>query len=74
MTGDLDNIVKLVLDALVRHVYRDDRQIERILVQRFDPDNMFTFTLPSPTQQAAVAAEKPVLYVHLSNDPFEELL
>lgn len=73
MTGDLDNIIKLVLDALVRHVYQDDRQIERILVQKFEPDNIFRFATPSTTLQAAVTGEKPLLYVHLSNDPFEEL-
>ena len=73
MTGDLDNIIKLVLDALVRYVYRDDRQIERILEQKFEPENMFSFTMPSPTLQAAVTGEKPLLFVHLSNDPFEEL-
>lgn len=72
-TADLDNIIKLVLDALVQYVYRDDRQIERILVQKFEPDNIFTFALPSPMLQRALASEKPLLYVHLSNNPFEEL-
>lgn len=73
MTGDLDNIIKLVLDALARHVYHDDRQVERILVQKFEPENMFRFGLPSPTLRAAVNGKKPLLFVHVSNDPFEEL-
>ena len=37
MRGDLDNIVKLILDALCRHVYVDDRQVERIVVQKIRP-------------------------------------
>lgn len=73
MTADLDNIIKLVLDALVRHVYRDDRQIERILGQKFEPENIFAFTRPSPTLQKAMSSGKPLLYVRLSSDPFEEL-
>lgn len=43
--GDVDNIVKLVLDALVGHIYLDDAQVERIVVQKFAPD------LPSPSSR-----------------------
>lgn len=35
MQADLDNIVKPVLDVFSRYIYRDDRQVERIWVQRF---------------------------------------
>jgi hypothetical protein len=73
MTGDLDNIIKLVLDALARHVYRGDRQIERILVQKFEPESIFEFAMPSQTLRKAMSSDKPLLYVRLSNDPFEEL-
>ena len=34
MQGDVDNVVKLVLDALSRHIYVDDAQVERIVVQK----------------------------------------
>ena len=47
MEGDLDNIVKPILDALSRHVYMDDRQVERILVQRFEPETPFEFGSPT---------------------------
>ncbi len=73
MGGDLDNIIKLVLDALVRHVYRDDRQIERILVQKFEPDSIFSFAEPSEALRRAVLGPRPSLYVRLSNEPFEDL-
>ncbi|WP_242500728.1 RusA family crossover junction endodeoxyribonuclease [Tropicimonas sp. IMCC6043] len=35
--GDLDNITKLILDALVPHVLMDDSQVESIIVRRFKP-------------------------------------
>jgi crossover junction endodeoxyribonuclease RusA len=74
MEGDVDNIVKLVVDALDKHIYMSDRQIERIVVQKFEPGNVFPFRAPSPTLADALSRPKPLLYVRLSNDPFEELI
>jgi len=73
MPGDIDNIIKLVLDALGAHIYLDDAQLERVVVQKFEPGNVFTFSNPSPTIVDAITGPKPVLYVRVSNDPFEEL-
>ena len=73
MQGDLDNIIKLILDSLVQHIYMDDSQVQRIVVQKFEPGNMFSFTAPSKTLADALSHPKPVLYVRLSIDPFEEL-
>jgi len=73
MQGDLDNIVKLILDGMCRHVYVDDRQIERIVVQKFEPGNIFGFADPSSAIVRALSGERPILYVRVSNDPFEEL-
>jgi crossover junction endodeoxyribonuclease RusA len=73
MAGDIDNIVKPVLDALGKHVYVDDRQVHRVLVQKFEPGNVFGFGAPSPILQDALSRAKPILYVRLSNDPFEDL-
>ena len=73
MAGDIDNIVKPVLDALGKHVYLDDRQVHRVLVQKFEPGNVFVFAAPSPTLLDALNRAKPVLYIKLSNDPFEDL-
>lgn len=73
MQGDIDNIVKPVLGALARHIYLDDRQVERVLVQKFEPKNIFAFGLPSAALQEALTTDKPVLYVRLSDDPFEDL-
>jgi hypothetical protein len=74
MQGDVDNIVKLTLDALKNHIYFDDRQVERILVQKFEPGSIFAFSSPSAKLAEALVYQKPVLYIRLSDAPFEELL
>lgn len=74
MQGDVDNIVKLVVDAMCRHIYLDDRQVERIVVQKFEPGNVFAFAHPTSVFAMALTEERPVLYVRVSNDPFEELV
>jgi hypothetical protein len=74
MQGDIDNIVKPILDALRRHIYIDDRQVERVVVQKFEPGNVFPFAEPSKTFTEALNGDRPLLYVRVSNDPFEELL
>lgn len=74
MAGDIDNIVKPILDAMSKHIYMDDHQIERLLVQKFEPGNIFSFALPSTTLEDALSRPKPVLYIRLTNDPFEELV
>jgi crossover junction endodeoxyribonuclease RusA len=73
MPGDIDNIVKLILDALGHHVYRDDHQVERLLVQKFEPGLSPPFSAPSETMLDALTGERPVLYVRMSNDPFEDV-
>jgi len=73
MQGDIDNIVKPVLDALNAHVYIDDTQVERVVVQKFEPGKIFEFKNPSPTFAAALEAKKPVLYIRVTNDPHEDL-
>lgn len=73
MQGDLDNIVKLILDALSRHIYEDDSQIERIVVPKFEPARVFAFSAPTHMLEEGMRREKPIVYIRLSNDPFEDL-
>lgn len=73
MQGDIDNIVKPILDALNQHIYIDDAQVERVLVQKFEPGNVFIFNEPSTVFVKALEKNGPVLYVRISNDPYEEL-
>jgi hypothetical protein len=74
MQGDIDNIVKPILDALGQHIYLDDRQVERVWVQKFEPDRIFPFSSPSPSLTLALRGVKPLLYVRVSNDPAEGLM
>jgi len=73
MEGDIDNIVKPILDALCRHIYLDDKQVERVWVQKFDPERIFQFSAPSSILASALYGEKPLLYVRLTDDPTEGL-
>lgn len=74
MSGDIDNIVKPVLDALCRHIYMDDHQVHRVLAQKFEPGNVFGFSSPSGALAEALGKPKPILYVRVSADPFEDLV
>jgi crossover junction endodeoxyribonuclease RusA len=73
MAGDLDNIVKLTLDALAPNVYLDDVLIDRLVVQRFDPTSSYTFASPSGALVAAMALEDPVLYVRIAEVALEDV-
>ncbi|MBK5961662.1 hypothetical protein CCR97_26155 [Rhodoplanes elegans] len=72
MRGDLDNIVKLIVDALSRHIYVDDRQVERIVVQKFDPGMGLEFSPGTEMFAKALEAERPLVYVRISDNPFED--
>ena len=74
MQGDIDNIIKPILDALSQHIYLDDNQVERILVQKFEPGNVFSFQQPTDTFLMALNGKKPVLYVRVSNNPTEDIV
>lgn len=73
MAGDVDNIVKLTLDALIPNIYVDDDLIDRVLVQRFEPDARFSFAEPSTKLVEAMASDGPVLYVRISEAPLKDL-
>ena len=73
MQGDVDNIVKLVLDGLSNCVFIDDRQIERVVVQKFEPDKIFAFADPSTILLQALNAEHARLYVKITDDIHGEL-
>ena len=68
MKGDVDNIVKPILDALIGVVYLDARQIERVLVQKVEPLFLVQFFKPSDRLTAAVDAAPPVVYIRIDDD------
>jgi hypothetical protein len=74
MQGDIDNIVKPILDALSGHIYADDKQVERVWVQKFEPGRIFEFSNPSDKLVEALSGGKPLLFVRLGDDLREGLI
>lgn len=68
LQGDVDNIVKPILDALVGVAYIDDQALERVIVQKFEPDTGATFSSPSEQLAAALDAHRPRVYVRVDDD------
>lgn len=68
LAGDVDNRVKPILDAMNRFVYDDDRSVERIVVQKFEPGRVFPFRSPSAALLDALSSDRPVMYVRISDD------
>jgi crossover junction endodeoxyribonuclease RusA len=75
LIGDLDNIIKLILDALRRHVYIDDVQVERIIVQRVGAEQAIDQAIErSAMLQSAIKTTPPLVYVRISDNPSMEVL
>lgn len=73
MVGDIDNIAKLVLDALQPNIYGDDQQIDRLVVQRF-PTSLFSpFAAPSDVLVTAMARTEPTLYIRIAEAPTQDI-
>ncbi len=68
MGGDVDNIVKLILDGMKAVVYPNDNVVERIVVQKFEPS--VPWSIPVPTRALAIAldAAPPVVYIRIDDD------
>jgi hypothetical protein len=73
MQGDVDNIAKLIIDALVPRIYLDDALVDRVLVQRFYPHVPVTFENPSGKILEALAEQEPVLFVKIEELSLEEV-
>lgn len=73
LQGDVDNRVKPILDGMNRCVYDDDELIERVVVQKFEPNKVFAFGNPNPILTDALCAVKPVTYIRITSDLHEEL-
>jgi crossover junction endodeoxyribonuclease RusA len=68
MQGDVDNIIKPILDAIEGVAYLKDKNIERVIAQKFEPQHRWEFV--SPTTQLATTLDVllPVLYVRVDDD------
>lgn len=63
MEGDIDNIVKPIMDSLIAVAYLDDKAVERVVAQKFEPDGGWEFSAPSDQLAAALDKAAPVVYV-----------
>ena len=68
MQGDVDNIVKLIIDGMIGVIYLNDRIIERIVVQKFEPGVEAIFHSLTPTLEQAIELAPPVIYIRIDGD------
>ena len=69
MQADIDNCAKPILDALSQFIYVDDKQVERMVVQKFEPERPLEIR-DKPTEFLAEAldAEDPIVYIKVATD------
>lgn len=68
MPGDIDNIVKPIVDGMIGVAYLDDRVVEQVNVQKVEPSVDWEFTSPSEQLAAALDAERPIVYIRVDDD------
>ncbi|MSP01337.1 MAG: RusA family crossover junction endodeoxyribonuclease [Acetobacteraceae bacterium] len=68
MDGDVDNIVKLIVDGMITIFYPDDQLLERVMVQKFEPGVEVVFYSLTPTLEQATETEPPVIYIRIDDD------
>jgi len=68
MSGDVDNIVKLIVDGMTTIIYPDDRLLERIIVQKFEPGVESVFHSLTPMLEQAIETDPPVIYIRIDED------
>lgn len=74
MEGDVDNIVKPILDAMCGTVYVDDQCIASVTVRKIEPGQPVQVTNPSATLATALTNSKPLVYIKISDDPYSDPL
>jgi crossover junction endodeoxyribonuclease RusA len=68
MDGDVDNIVKLILDGMKGFAYLDDDVVERVVVQKFEPEVRWEFGAVTDQLALALDTEAPVVYIRVDDD------
>ncbi len=68
MDGDVDNIAKLILDGMKGVAYLDDHVVERVTVQKFEPEGGWELLSPSDQLALALDTELPVVYIRADDD------
>ena len=65
--GDVDNIAKLIIDALEPHVLVNDSLVESLIVRRFKPGILSVFENPPDGLVQALGEQPPFVYVRLED-------
>lgn len=60
--------MKLILDALVHVACMDDKDVERVVVQEFEPKVAWDFADRSDQLAVALGTAPPVVYVRVDDD------
>lgn len=68
MDGDVDNIVKPILDRMISVAYPDDWVVERVLVQKFEQGTQRSFVEVTPKLRSALRTTAPVVYIRVDDD------
>jgi Holliday junction resolvase RusA-like endonuclease len=68
MEGDIDNVVKPILDGMIHAVYPSDKVIEKVSAQKLEPGLGWFIIQPSPSLEAALNMEPPVVYIRVDDD------
>jgi Endodeoxyribonuclease RusA. len=68
VSGDIDNILKLILDAMKSRIFVDDNQVRKLTVQRFGSDEMVKLENPSAKLAEALEIPPPVVYIRVDID------
>ncbi len=68
MQGDVDNIVKFILDGMVHVLYPNDQVIERVTVQKIEPGTEVVFRNLTHTLERAIDTDPPVVYIRIDDD------
>lgn len=68
MEGDIDNIIKPIMDALVGVAYSNDRVVERVVAQKFEPETDWVISDPSEVLALALDISPPVVYIRVDDD------
>jgi crossover junction endodeoxyribonuclease RusA len=74
MQGDVDNIIKPILDAMCGTAYVDDQCVASLIVRKVEPGQPVQVTNPSPILANALTSAKPLVYIRVSDDPYGESL
>lgn len=70
MQADIDNCAKPIFDAMKKFVYVDDKQVERIVLQKFEPERPIEIDdEPTASLSAALTASDPIVYIKIHGDP-----